>query len=79
MRRLTAKSLSGSASTDGDLKLAGEGWGVAGAGFDCDPGTWTSVSRSRQDDWCGTGDAQFDASFDNGKWDVNPPKPSILH
>ena len=72
-------TVAGSASTDGDLKLTGEGWGVAGAGFDCDPGTWTSVSRSRQDDWCGTGDAQFDATFDNGKWKVNPPKPSILH
>ncbi len=72
-------TVGGSASTDGDLKLAGEGWGVAGIGLDCDPGTWTSVERSREDGMCGTGDAQFGASFDNGKWKVNPPKPSAIH
>ncbi|MDX1498790.1 MAG: hypothetical protein R3176_02770 [Woeseiaceae bacterium] len=72
-------TVGGSASTDGDLKLVGEGWGVAGVGLDCNPGTWTSVPRSRDDDWCGTGDAQFDATFDNGRWQVNPPKPSAIH
>jgi hypothetical protein len=72
-------TVSGSASTDGDLKLAGEAWGVAGLGLDCNPGTWTSVPRSRQDDWCGTGDALMDAAFENGKWIVNPPKPSAIH
>tara|TARA_R110002096_G_scaffold161007_2_gene327346 strand:- start:18110 stop:24736 length:6627 start_codon:yes stop_codon:yes gene_type:complete len=72
-------TVGGSASTDGELKLVGEGWGVAGIGLDCDPGTWTSVARSREDGMCGTGDAQFGASFDNGKWKVNPPKPSAIH
>ncbi len=72
-------TVGGSVTTDGDLKLAGEAWGVAGIGLDCNPGTWTSVARSRKDSWCGTGDAQMGASFDNGKWDVNPPKPSAIH
>ena len=72
-------TVGGSASTNGDLKLTGEGWGVAGVGFDCDPGTWTNVPRSRDDDWCGTGDAQFEATFDNGKWAIKPPKPSAIH
>ncbi len=71
-------TVGGSVSTDGDLKLAGEGWGVAGVGM-CEPGTWTDVPRSRDDSWCGTGDAQFGASFENGKWKVNPPKPSAIH
>jgi len=72
-------TVGGSVTTDGDLKLAGEAWGVAGLGVDCNPGTWTSVTRSREDSWCGTGDAQMGASFDNGKWDVKPPKPSAIH
>jgi hypothetical protein len=71
-------TVGGSVSTNGDLKLTGEAWGVAGVGL-CEPGTWTDVPRSREDKWCGTGDAQFDASFDNGKWDFTPPKPSAIH
>jgi hypothetical protein len=71
-------TVSGSVSTDGDLKLAGDAWGVAGAGF-CEPGTWTDVPRSREDKFCGTGDAQFKASFENGKWKFTPPKPSAIH
>ncbi len=70
--------LLGEANTDGDLKLVGDAWGVAGAGFDCDPGTWTSVQRSRNDDWCGTGDAQTGAIFDNGKWDITTPSVDML-
>jgi hypothetical protein len=50
----------------GRFRFVGNAFGVAGAGFDCDPGTWTSVSRSRQDSWCGTADAQFTAEYDNG-------------
>jgi hypothetical protein len=72
-------TVGGSATTDGDLKLTGEAWGVAGIGADCDPGTWTSVSRSRKDKWCGTGDAKFEVSFDNGEWSFKPPKPSAIH
>jgi len=70
--------VAGSVNTDGGLKLAGEAWGVAGAGFDCDPGTWTSVRRSRDDDWCGTGDVETNAIFENGSWDIAVPKPRIL-
>jgi hypothetical protein len=50
----------------GRYRFVGNAFGVAGAGFDCDPGTWTSVARSRQDSWCGTADAQFTAEYDNG-------------
>ena len=50
----------------GRFRFVGNAFGVAGAGFDCDPGTWTSVARSRQDSWCGTADAQFTAEYDNG-------------
>jgi len=71
-------TVGGSVSTDGDLKLTGEAWGVAGAGFDCDPGTWTSVPRSRRDSWCGTGDVQFRATFDNGNWLFDPPSPKAI-
>jgi len=66
--------VAGSVNTDGDLKLGGEAWGVAGVGFDCDPGTWTSVRRSRGDDWCGTGDVQIEAGFENGDWDLSAPR-----
>lgn len=72
-------TVAGSVSTDGDLKLTGDAFGVAGAGIDCDPGTWTSVRRSRDDSWCGTGDAQFDASFDNGTWQVTPPRVGAIY
>lgn len=50
----------------GKYRFVGNAFGVAGAGFDCDPGTWTSVARSRQDSWCGTADAQFTAEYDDG-------------
>jgi hypothetical protein len=68
-------NVSGNASTDGDLTLVGDAWGVAGAGLDCDKGSWTSVQRSRDDDWCGTGDAQTSATFENGQWTI--PSPSV--
>ncbi len=55
-------------SLDGGFRFVGEGFGAAGAGF-CEPETWTSVRRSRQDSWCGTGDAQFGAEFD-GEWEI---------
>ena len=49
--------------------FGGQGFGVAGGGFDCDKHTWTSRERSRKDKWCGTGDAGFKAVYDSG-WDV---------
>ena len=49
--------------------FGGEGFGVAGAGWDCDKHTWTSVSRSRNDGGCGTGDASFKVIYDSG-WNV---------
>lgn len=50
----------------GKYRFVGNAFGVAGGGFDCDPDTWTSVARSRQDKWCGTADAEFTAEYDNG-------------
>jgi hypothetical protein len=53
---------------NGQYRFLGNGFGVAGAGS-CEPETWTSVARSREDSWCGTGDAEFTLSFD-GRWRV---------
>jgi hypothetical protein len=50
----------------GKYRFVGNAFGVAGAGFDCNPETWTSVARSRRDSWCGTADAEFTAEYDNG-------------
>ncbi|MCB9523914.1 MAG: hypothetical protein H6702_11200 [Myxococcales bacterium] len=63
---------------DGQFSFRGEGFAVAGLGFDCDPHTWTSVPRSRRDSWCGTGDAQFQATYRNG-WDLGTPSTSAIH
>lgn len=65
-------------------KFRGEAFGVAGLGFDCDPGTWTDVPRSRNDSWCGTADAEFgitatvkgDGSLE---WDVGSPSASAIY
>ncbi|MCB1738938.1 MAG: hypothetical protein KDK91_01105, partial [Gammaproteobacteria bacterium] len=46
--------------------FGGEGWGAAGLGF-CDPEGWSSIPKVRDDDWCGTGDAKFSASYKTGK------------
>jgi len=45
-------------------QFKGSGWGAAGVGW-CDS-SWSSVSDSRSDSWCGTGDAQFAAEYNNG-------------
>ncbi len=58
--------------------FSGEGFGVAGVGFDCDPVTWTSVSRSREDSWCGTGDASFRAVYKSG-WSIEDLSTSAIH
>jgi hypothetical protein len=54
---------------DGDFRFRGKGYGVGGFGFDCDPETWTTVERSRDDDWCWTGDAQLVAEY-KGKFEI---------
>jgi archaellum component FlaC len=67
------------AQKSGDsYSFGGEGFGVAGIGFDCDPATWTSVSRSRSDSWCGTGDASFKAIYKSG-WSVKDLSTSAIH
>lgn len=50
-------------SFDGDFRFRGTGYGVGGIGFDCDPETWTTIPRSREDDWCMTGDAEMTAEY----------------
>jgi hypothetical protein len=62
----------------GNFKFQGTGYGVGGFGFDCNPETWTSVARSRDDDWCATGDAQFTATYDNG-FNLGAPEVSGIH
>lgn len=67
-------------SRAGQFRFRGEGFGVAGLGFDCDPGTWTTVARSRRDDWCGTGDAQFGVTYVEGAgFDVTDLDASAIH
>ncbi|MHA7879548.1 MAG: Calx-beta domain-containing protein [Saccharospirillum sp.] len=66
-----------SVNTDGDITFVGEGFGVAGAGF-CEPASWTSVSRSRRDSWCATGDARFQAGYQNG-WSIMDLSTSAVH
>ena len=67
-------------SRGGQFRFRGEGFGVAGLGFDCDPGTWTTVARSRRDDWCGTGDAQFGVTYVEGSgFDVTDLSASAIH
>lgn len=67
-------------SRDGQFRFRGEGFGVAGVGFDCDPGTWTTVARSRRDSWCGTGDAQFGVTYVEGSgFDVTDLDASAIH
>lgn len=67
----------GSVTSDGDLSFMGEGFGVAGVGK-CSPSSWTSVPRSREDSWCATGDARFQASYQNG-WSILDLSTSAIH
>lgn len=66
-----------SVNTDGDVTFVGEGFGVAGAGF-CEPASWTTVARSRRDSWCATGDARFQAGYQNG-WSIMDLSTSAVH
>jgi hypothetical protein len=61
-----------------NFSFRGDGFGVGGLGFDCDPHTWTTVARSRDDDWCGTGDAQFSATYNRG-FQLGPVSTSAIH
>lgn len=67
----------GQVNTDGDMSFVGEGFGVAGVGS-CEPASWTSVSRSREDSWCATGDARFQAGYQDG-WSVFDLDISAIH
>lgn len=67
----------GSVTADDEISFVGEGFGVAGAGL-CEPATWTSVPRSREDSWCGTGDARFQAGYQNG-WSIMDLTTSAVH
>ena len=64
---------------NGDIFFAGQAFAVAGAGVDCDRHTWTSVSRSRKDKWCGTGDLQVGVRYQDNKWSYDPDTPSAIH
>ena len=60
-----------------NVKFQGEGWGAAGVGW-CSPSKWYSVAKSRKDSWCGTGDAQFGAKYNNG-WELLDISTSAVH
>lgn len=64
---------------NGEAYFSGQAFGVAGAGIDCDRKTWTSVRRSRRDKYCGTGDIEGKATFENGKWSLDNTSPSAIH
>ena len=63
----------------GNLFYKGKVFAVAGVGFDCDEGTWTSVNRSRKDDWCGTGDVELDVIYEDEEWDYEYASPTVIH
>jgi len=68
----------GQVNTDGEWSFAGEGFGAAGVGW-CEPSSWTTRARSRDDDWCATGDAFFNASFVNGSWNIPAPEIGAVY
>ena len=55
----------------------GEGFAAGGVGV-CEPETWTSVSKSREDKLCATADVSFEATYQNG-WDLGTPSVSAPH
>jgi hypothetical protein len=63
--------------TGNDISFVGNGFGIAGGGS-CEKETWTTVNRSRDDDWCGTGDAQFGAKYSDG-WSIYQLETSSVH
>ena len=81
-KALCIAALRGQVTTFGEksgdqFSFRGDGFGVAGVGS-CEPSKWTSISRSRKDSWCGTGDASFSATYKNG-WSVGDLKASAIH
>ncbi len=60
-----------------NFTFRGTGFGVAGAG-DCEPATWTSVPRSREDTWCGTCDASVTVEYRDG-FSIDEPSASCLY
>ena len=58
------------------IRFQGSGWGAAGIGS-CD-NSWSSIKDSRKDSWCGTGDAQFGAEYNNG-WELLNIGYSAVH
>ena len=70
---------SASINTRGDLFFAGSAFAAAGVGPDCDAGTWTSKSRSRKDDWCGTADISIGVKYEDEEWETSPDSPSAIH
>ncbi|MFK7895340.1 MAG: hypothetical protein AB8G23_05870 [Myxococcota bacterium] len=65
-------------SNDGEFEFQGDGFVVGGLGFDCDPQTWTDVPKSRQDDFCATGDASFQATY-KGSWNLGAPEFGAIY
>ena len=63
-------------SKDG-FTFEGDGFGVAGVGA-CEQDTWTSVEKSREDTYCGTGDVSFGVKYSNG-WTVDAKNPTAVH
>lgn len=63
----------------GSIEFRGEAFGVAGVGFDCNPETWTTIPRSRDDSWCGTGDVGINASFSGGSFSVSRPSIGAIY
>lgn len=64
-------------TTEGDVSFVGSGFGAAGVGW-CEPAGWTTVKRSRDDSFCGTGDVQFSAGYRNG-WKLFNIETSAVH
>ena len=58
------------------VSFEGNGWGAAGVGS-CDD-SWSSISDSRSDSWCGTGDASFGVVYKDG-WTLKDISTSAIH
>ncbi len=58
------------------VSFEGSGWGAAGVGS-CD-NSWSSISDSRSDSWCGTGDASFGVLYNDG-WTLKDISTSAIH
>jgi len=59
------------AKTGEQYNFSGSGWGAGGLGA-CEPADWSSISKSRSDSWCLTGDASFNATYTES-WSIEGP------